>query len=609
MIVRPDRFAAVIVACTVAGFTATYAAERADDRLIVKFVDEARVRLRGATLVSEGGLDLADLEFALAVHGRPAIVRLFGRDEAAIDASIRQAAVRAGRILPDLNGYFELLVESECREELRAALARLPLVETVYPPAVLPPPPTDIPPTTPNVESDLLYLTPAPIGIDAAWAWTRPGGRGQGVRVVDIEYSWRVTHEDLADTVGAYECFVPRTDNPADYTEHGTAVLGELIAGSNGYGGVGIAHGASSSLVTDYPVGMTYSVARAVDCAVGFLDPGDTILIEAQTYGPRSAFVPVEWDAAEFDAISVATAAGIVVVEPAGNGAENLDDAVFGNAFNRAVRDSGAVLVGAASTYYGPGPDLSRSDFSTYGSRVDIQGWGDDVGTTGFEDYFDLGNDPNQYYTASFSGTSAAAPMGAAASVAIQGVQKACGGLPLTPTAVRSLLVDTGTAQTTGPYPGHIGPRPDLRAALARVDVDNDGDGYKECQGDCDDAHAATHPGAVELNDGLDNQCPGERGYGIVDETSGDSGFHNAADKTEYSWPAQAGATLYRVVRSPLRSFASGCVGWDSAQPLLKDVALPAAGSAYYYLNRPIAPHVGSWGMDSGGVERVHVCP
>jgi serine protease len=594
-----------MLACALIGLAPAYAADRADDRLIVKFVDQACVRLRGGSLASEGGFDLSELDRVLALHGAPGVVRLFARDEAVVDASVRRAELRSGRSLPDLNGYFELLVAPERSGELLDALKRLRVVETVYRPAVLPPPPGDIPPPTPNGEPDLLYLDPAPTGIDAEWAWTRPGGKGQGVRIADIEYSWRVTHEDLDAAVGATGCFTPGTGD----IEHGTAVLGELVAGRNGYGVTGIAHAAALSLVTNYPVGMSYSVARAVDCATGLLDPGDVMLIEAQTYGPRGAYVPSEWDAAEYASISVATAAGIVVVEAAGNGGEDLDDAVFGGAFNRAVRDSGAILVGAASTVYGPGPDLSRADFSTYGSRVDIQGWGDDVGTTGYGDYFDGGGDPNQYYTGGFSGTSAASPMGAGAAAAVQGVQMACGGAPLTPAAVRTLLVATGTAQTAGPYPGHIGPRPDLRAALARVDVDDDGDGYKECQGDCDDARFATHPGAVEINDGADNQCPGERGYGIADETSGDSGFHNAADKTEYSWTAQAGATSYRVVRSTRRDFASGCVPWDTVSPSLKDAAVPAAGSAYYYLNRPIAPYVGSWGTSSGGVERTHVCP
>ena len=48
--------------------------------------------------------------------------------------------------------------------------------------------------------------------------------------------------------------------------------------------------------------------------------------------------------------------------------------------------------------------------------------------------------------------------------------------------------------------------------------VDNDGDGYSECAGDCDDANPALHPGAAEVCDGRDNDCDG-----LVDEGFTDS--------------------------------------------------------------------------------------
>ncbi len=152
-------------------------------------------------------------------------------------------------------------------------------------------------------------------------------------------------------------------------------------------------------------------------------------------------------------------------------------------------------------------------------------------------------------------------------------------------------------------------------------ELDGDADGWVACSpwqgdepgvsggGDCDPNDGTTHPGAPERNDGLDNQCPGDPGFGVVDETSGDSGFHDPADRDRYCWDPQTGATEYEVRRSGAPSFPSGCAGTTTTETCWTDSELPPGGSAFHYLNRPLSPLTGSWGQDSTGSERTDICP
>ncbi|MFI0479731.1 FG-GAP-like repeat-containing protein [Actinomadura sp. 9N215] len=154
---------------------------------------------------------------------------------------------------------------------------------------------------------------------------------------------------------------------------------------------------------------------------------------------------------------------------------------------------SGAVLVGAGAPPPGThgvdwGPDRSRLGFSNFGARVDAQGWGSEVTTTGYGD-LQGGSDPDLWYTNSFNGTSSASPIVVGALAATQGVLAARGHRRLTSGHARWLVRATGSPQQDAPdrpSSQRIGNRPNLRELIpaavkfASRSADFDGDGRAE---------------------------------------------------------------------------------------------------------------------------------
>ncbi len=143
-------------------------------------------------------------------------------------------------------------------------------------------------------------------------------------------------------------------------------------------------------------------------------------------------------------------------------------------------------------------------------------------------------------------------------------------------------------------------------ANVSQEDLDSDGSGTP-C--DCDDSDGTKYPTAEELNDGIDNDCIGEIGFGLIDELEATTGFHDGADRDKFSWTSQAGATMYEVSRSGSSDFSGGCDLYTTSDTYLTDTDDPTAEAAFYYLVRAKTPFTGSWGADSEGVERSFSCP
>lgn len=467
--------------------------------LIVIVQPEVGLRATTEGVRSTAGADVSSLSNLLASEN-VTLQPLFGISEERLRQQALSSASVTGTEVPDLSVYYRVEAPDERLDELATRLQELDVVRAAYvkPAAEIPLRlndmvhlATDAPPVTPNFTSRQGYLEAAPGGIDALYAATVTGGGGAGVRIIDIEGAWRFTHEDLTENQGGVVGGVQSTD--IGWRNHGTAVIGEFGGDRNGFGITGICPDANVRAVSIFGgLGSAGAIRQAAD----LLNPGDIILIELHRAGPRFNFQPradqrgyiaLEWWEDDFAAILYATSRGVIVVEAAGNGAENLDDAIYNtrpsgfpaswtNPFNRANRDSGAVVVGAGAPPPGThgrdhGPDRSRLDFSNYGSILDAQGWGREVTTCGYGD-LQGGDNEDFWYTDRFSGTSSASPIVVGAIGCVQGVLRAQGKTLLSPATARNLLRTTGSPQQDAPgrpSSQRIGNRPNLRQMLNLV--------------------------------------------------------------------------------------------------------------------------------------------
>jgi serine protease len=445
-----------------------------------------------------GTSEAAELVNRVAVRGgvRPT----FDAPSETLRAWSKALSRASGVALADLSLYVDVRTDSpEAAERLAARLDTMDEVETAYARPLAPPPPSEDSTVaqrplgtgpTPDFSYLQHYLDVAPrgLGIKPLRAFLGESqGRGAGVRVVDIEYSWYIGHEDLPFDPTRPETFKelypnePRIDRiPKDQGNHGTACLGMLVAAEDAKGVTGICPASDIGIINpnDERSG-DYKLAAAIYEAVNKLQPnsGDIIQIEQQTppINNQVLALPVEFQPDVYMAIKTATAAGLVVVEPAGNGSSSLDTGKGLNGqFDRSRFDSGAIIVGAGNPPLIGYTNAARIKSSNYGSRVDAQGQGLFVTTAGYAGLWGKKGkrgDRSIRYTDRFGGTSSATACVTGVAAVIQGFTKERGMAPLSPALMRALLVGTGSADLS-PGSTPIGPRPDAFKAV-RVLLDS----------------------------------------------------------------------------------------------------------------------------------------
>jgi hypothetical protein len=285
-------------------------------------------------------------------------------------------------------------------------------------------------------------------------------------------------------------------NNPGD-ASHGTAVLG-ILCGNGDCGVLGAAHNLAAAFVSGHDGVRGVSIHRAIERAIltlmtgidparleeeGYLtalvnaptlpqvDGGPVMLLEVQVKRPSmpDKLMPVEIDPFVAYLLEIATAIGIVVVEAAGNGGQDLNtypdecretrQRILNPNVPGEFRDTGAIMVGAGNRP----PRLTeaaspweRDAISNFGDRVNCFAWGNSVLT--------LDSTTDRATQGNFGGTSSASAIVAGAALVLQGLALRHRGHECDPGEVRRLLSDTtaGNTATAAPAVDLIGVMPNL---------------------------------------------------------------------------------------------------------------------------------------------------
>ena len=244
------------------------------------------------------------------------------------------------------------------------------------------------------------------------------------MRLVDIEQGWITDHEDIR--VNTLDC---TGINCKRHQDHGAAVLGVIMMKGTSGIGKGIVPAVKAYVISQWRPDGSPNTADAIMAAIRHLNFGDVLLLEVQTsltYLPEKLW-PVEVEDAVYEAIRLATALGIIVIEAAGNGGIS---SPVGNDLDRlnvrrkkilcpsdkGFRDSGAIMVAAVDST----AMHNRLHSSNYGTRMNCYALGQGVVSTGY--YPLASNGAIDRYTRNFGGTSSAAAIIAGVAVLLQSI-------------------------------------------------------------------------------------------------------------------------------------------------------------------------------------------
>jgi len=352
----------------------------------------------------------------------------------------------------------------------------------------------------PMVQSDAAWDITTGSGVTVAVLDTglKTAGALDGISCVDIEPGSDIVNLD---------------SDPEDGEGHGTHVSGTVAqATDNGAGTAGLAHGACImpvKVLNDLGAGSSADIAEGVAFAVAH---GASVI--NMSIGWKAQLL-ITADPILDPELAEAHGAGVTIVCAAGNDAWRKQ--VSYPAISPYTIAVGAVDINKAITSYSNG-----------GSGLDLvaPGGGGATPTDAILQETFADSDWDYIY---YSGTSMAAPHVAAAAALLYATNP-----DITPeevrTALNSTALDLGHAGYDSDYGHGL-----LQTYAALVSfthcLDDDGDTWTTCAGDCDDSSAAVNPGAEEsCIDLIDNNCDGKIDEGCVDCTDNDGDTWTTCD-------------------------------------------------------------------------------
>ena len=321
-------------------------------------------------------------------------------------------------------------------------------------------------------------------GIDVAGMIAFAGGIGVdpssvlGDRTVVgvIDNSAIVDHVDLVGQVtveaGQLVVIPPPGTSAFINPDHGTAVLGVLVASDDGFGITGLLPQAQAIFFPAVTKAQGGRLSTALVSAAETLNDGDVLCVPLE-YGAGFTLASNTFTNQLF---SVADSLGITTVIPAGNGG-----------FEISVQSTSAIIVGAAwpgtqtPVPFGstmtkanlnalvpltnnpyPGNSYCRWRSSNWSATigqggVDVSGWGTGICTLGGGSLFTDGATRTKTYQVNFGETSGACAMITGLVGAMNGFAEALFGASIGTPAIRNILNNNATDPQGNPTGGYIG--------------------------------------------------------------------------------------------------------------------------------------------------------